>query len=381
MDPDEITDLTEHPFDPPDPSGEEAVLDGPTGDEEAVHDDALREASGDPVDESAAPFPEVAQAEAAETQAVPGPVDENVEATAGTGPPPRDQRLPFPVPPFDFAAALHRIAEQNREVTAAREAWEAAKEEASSCRKAYEREAEELEKLIRELESQEKDADRRQAAPLVGYIAEGVAAGAENAEAKKPGCAFERETGQPCPICRDSKPGHETRDDPVNPLHPMHEQTARERADCEALQAALREDNVFLDFGTIYSGMTAEQRGELLGWSDSIPITAGLKPSPPAWFHPHEAAEPGGERQTCRACGCTLWDAAHQLTWRGSDRSEPYPVGSLVDNDCEGEPEQEEARPIKKRGSKKGRKKHEPEAVAKEQTAAAEVGEEAGAQA
>ncbi len=359
MDPAETTELTE----PADPVSEPDV---------------------EPVDESPAPAPEVAQADAAETQAVSVPVDENVEAGPETSSAPRDVPLPFPAPPYDYASALHRIALQNREVTAAREDWERAKEDASSCRKTYEREAEKLEKLIAELETQEKDADRQQAAPLVGYIAEGAAARAENPEAKKPGCLYERETGAPCPICRDRKPGDEGRDEPANPLHPMHGEAARGQAIAEALQAKLREAGVFLDLDEIAAVITSQEDADAIAaWAGAIVArsSGSSAPSPArpdCLGQPHEAAEPGDERQSCRVCGTLLRDSSdNQLdggTW--------YPAGALVGTDCEGEPEAEEARPVKKRGSKKGRKKHDPEAVAAEQVAAgAAVSEESAGEA
>lgn len=270
---------------------------------------------------------------------------------------PRDVPLPFPRPPFAFEAAMQQIEAKERSSAAAWTRYESAKETASARRKEAEEEDQQLHDLIRETR------DRREEAQREGGLLHALVQLEDqpNPEAQKPGCAFERGTGQPCPICRDAKPGDETRDEPENPLHPEHVTAAAIRAASEALRADLVAVDVYLALDEL-DALDYEDAHELGAWASALHISRTsdssiVVPVRPALLDQAcQAAEPGTDRQGCRVCGTTLVRAS----------GEPYPAGALVGIDCLGA-EVEESRPVAKRGAKKSRKKIDHDAIAKEQ--------------
>jgi hypothetical protein len=311
--------------------------------------------------------------------------EEPVETQAAPSPAATDEPKQIPLfapPPFDADSALHEIALKNRDMATARAAYEESKGETARLKKEWELEAKSLEDLIMTFEDRRRDADRRGAPRLVATLVKGAATAAPedaapqvNPEAVKPGCLFERETGKPCPICRDRKPGL-VATDVRNPMHPDHGYIAGELAKDEAVQRQLLEAGVHLDLQDVEDlSLGDQERDEILAWASAVVLARTADSSvtvpvrPAALGTPHEAAAAEGSSQACRVCGIALWNT----TDRDEAGQDFYPAGALVGTDCEGEPPQEEARPVAKRGSKKGRKKHEPEKIAAEQRRVAPI--------
>ena len=281
---------------------------------------------------------------------------------------PRDVPLPFPRPPFDLEAAMKQIEAKERSATAAWSAYESANERAKGLKKDAEMEDEQLHYLIRDLRTRREDSQH--SAGLLDAVGQ-VEGKGESVEAQKPGCAYERETGKPCPICRDAKPGDETIDRPENPLYPEHAEAAHIRASSETMRADLAAVNVFLAIDEL-DALDYEDAHELSAWASALHLSRTSDSSVTVPVRPAlldeacEAAEPGTERQCCRICGTTLL----------RESGEAYPAGALVGIECLGEMEDvEAARPVAKRGTKKSRKKIDHDAIAEEQRATEAIDE------
>lgn len=228
-----------------------------------------------------------------------------------------DQALPgFEPPPYDTAEALARITAQNRTVARAKAEWEAAKDEAATAKKVYDREVDTLSAIIRDADHQSRDADARQ--PYLRPVAEGVASSS---------CRYEQATGGPCPLCRVLRAAAAPLPDPEDTGHAEAVTEALARAaDPEELRAEL-DFEADLDLPTaVVEGWSEDQRLEVALWLAAV---AGLpkdanQPPRPAWLtgpSPEPTTDevmaaakvclcqtPKGKK-TCKTCGGTVTGA------------------------------------------------------------------------
>lgn len=220
-------------------------------------------------------------------------------------------RLPFPAPPFDAAAAFDRICSKRHAVKALRVTWEKKAAQAKESKAELEAGQEELEELIDKYEQEKLEAIASVTPRLVPKPAE-----------KTDGtllCAFEKQAGEPCPICRNS--GELV----IGPESEEHRQAAEQRfnagrsVNVELMTAAEKAGwNLTLD--TI-EGFSAEQRERLQAWIDhggDVPAILG---------RPHIADEAGSSVQPCKVCGNVLVDITV---------NEPFLLADKVGVDCEG---------------------------------------------
>ncbi|MGE3278048.1 MAG: hypothetical protein AB7O67_23295 [Vicinamibacterales bacterium] len=339
---------------------------------------------GGPASEAPADDAPVAEGEAPETPATETPADEAEPAAAepgGDAPTPTPEQLQALGAgmeaqkaqaaagddalreedgvfdgPFDPQKALKAIFRLNEEVERAKREWDGDKERAAASKKAYDAEVEALQKLIDRYRDQQAGHARSGQQPLKTVPPD-----------QRP-CAYELKSGQPCGVCRARKPGEKMPgpDAAAHPEHPDHEAVAKAALGeaCEELAVGLEEKALLFVDPAELMRLRPEDRQALTSWADS----GG--PVPPALVteRAHAADMAGEAVQTCQWCPARLW-----FSEAGYD---PYAEGALVGLDCDRsrQPEAadataapaadapEPARTPKKRGSKKGPKKHDPEA-------------------
>lgn len=232
-------------------------------------------------------------------------------------------------PPFDYERAQRRTEALARQVTSAEEAWDAAKEEASDCKKTFDKAVETLRTHIKETAAARQDAEYQASKP---------------ASDRPRACAFERDTGKPCPICRAPTPGIT----PADPTVVQHlAAAASELARTDALETAdlrlviAKVAGLELLDETV-RGWSTPERQAVVTWLEAPTVVE----RPAVLGAAHEAADPAGMHQACRICG----GAMPHLP---DGDAQTWPIGQLVGTDCPGEPAQEAARPTAKRHRKR----------------------------
>lgn len=260
----------------------------------------------------------------------------------------QQQTLPGTLPPFDFRRALMTAESLEANVQAAEEAWESAKKVAASRKGDYDEAVEALRQHIKEMhtlrintEYQHGRGERTSVAETTGVLGP---------------CVFERQTGQPCSICRSAIAAPAPNRDEATHLAASLANQAITAGVCavpagaaDAFVVTVRQVADIELTAEQVRGWTPEDRRIVAVWLQQFAQDAASNEEP--WARPiplalgkfHEAAEASGERQCCRICGAVLLDAATLSI------TAPWEVGQKVGTDCTGEPIAEPARTAKPR--------------------------------
>jgi len=282
-------------------------------------------------------------------------------------------------PSGSLEAMLRDIARKNHEVTAARREWEGLKGDAAEAKKTYDALAKQLSDLI------DRCADKAEATeggrqPYLRPVDEPEAPSGPTAPAD--GCAFERDHGIPCAICRGLA-GAEVPTAPgdveaIPPSHARHVAVA-ERFSLERLAALLEQRQVFVDWQELNTLDRLDVEG-LASWCAETEVRLVPPPVLVRRAHVAEAPTPGDPRaQRCGICGTVLLNGDNLPGGDDPSRQAWFPTAAYVGLDCEGarpaevatprppvgdapDPtEPETARILPMRGAKKRRKKATPE--------------------
>lgn len=253
------------------------------------------------------------------------------------------QRLPFPVPPFNYAGVLqalvdkrHEVAKLEKKVNDRKDLLKAAKDELDEVNK-------QLGRMIDQFEHDEQDrlaeTSRREARAAAGHPE----------ETNLVRCLWEEQhPGEACPICSDADLEPTVAKDSAAHLEEIADLLILR--DCTLVEVALEEARIVIESTTV-KRWTPEERAAVRVWAVATAAQAPEIPARPAvlgtahvaadaWI---SEAEPGDTYQACRECGVRLVSKK-----TGSDEEVlPYPGGTLVGTDCQGA--QQPARYTKRR--------------------------------
>lgn len=241
-------------------------------------------------------------------------------AAAATTQPPNDRPLPFEPPEFDMEAALVEIANKSRLVAALEADWEGCKEETSQAKKRLERAERELRDFIAEIDDKRRAQERLLTQPYLAPVD----------DAPKPrGCAYERSTGRPCPVCR-VKAGE------AAPA--VEDVETHARAEAEECGELLQLVNVHIGADVIATWSREEReaveayagaiKAELDGQADAV-----IPERPAVLGTQHVALEAADGEQRCKVCAAVIAkpEGDDDVLWS-------YDLGALVGVDCAGDP-------------------------------------------
>lgn len=297
--------------------GEEPSTELFTSDAPAEDDGTVREEFIGTIDVAAASLPQAADAIA---QAV---RDLDAERAGDAAKPEYQPSIPGILPPFDWRSAQLTTESLETNVAEAEDAWDAAKEEAASCKKTFDKTVEQLRAHIQSTHRARVDAEY-QHGKGTGPIAavpdpETVKAAAS--------CWTEQKTGRPCSICRNLLSA------------PTNSETAQHVAAAAAVDAnagTLDAAGMAASIGAVTGVVVTAD--DLAAWTaDDFKTVAlylevytaspfGVPADRPAILgRPHEAGEDG---ITCRICGASLPVPADQ---------DGFVAGLLIGLDCAGE--------------------------------------------
>jgi hypothetical protein len=262
------------------------------------------------------------------------------------------QRLPFPLPAYNYAGVLaslvdkrHEVAQLEKRVEGRKEALKAAKDELDAANV-------QLGRMIDQFEQDE--IDRRQAlARQEADSARGEAA------PRLVRCSWEvAHPDEDCPMCADEK---------LRPLAPdsmLHgEQVDRYLyvQESDVIRELVQAAGIRLPLDVV-NAWSVEDRAAVKAWAE---IENGIGDTPESHERPailgtaHVAADyttseavPGDTYQSCTECGARL--LANKTGDGEGESFEPYPAGTLVGVDCAGA--KEPARRIPRRGKGKAAK-------------------------
>lgn len=237
-------------------------------------------------------------------------------------------------PPFDWRRAQLTTESLETNVASAERLWESAKKTAAACKSDFDDAVSALREHIQETHRARVDAEFQARRPA----SEPAPAGEVDVEA----CAFERETGKPCPICRNPVAGIRPADNTI--LGHVAAAAVTLQANDQLEAAGLR--RVILALAGVelleetVRGWSAVERAQVLRYLEA----PGVVKRPEILGTAHEAADPSGQKQACRICGAPMPFLP--------DDTKTWPIGQKVGTDCPGEPGIEPARPPTKRHAK-----------------------------
>jgi hypothetical protein len=245
------------------------------------------------------------------------------------------QRLPFPIPAYNYQGVLaalvdkrHEVAKLEKKVDDRKELLKAAKDELDTANV-------QLGRMIDQFEQDE--IDRRQAlARQEADSARGEAA------PRLVRCAWEEaHPDETCPMCSEGMNGATARD---SAMHVDEVDRHLYLAETAEIIELAKDAGIRLSADTV-NGWSVEDRAAVAAWAE---VKNGLNDAPkignvrPAILGTaHVAADyttseavPGDTFQSCTECGARL------LTYKTGDDEgaafEPYPAGTLVGTDCAG---------------------------------------------
>ncbi|HVL65764.1 MAG TPA: hypothetical protein VM364_00750 [Vicinamibacterales bacterium] len=246
----------------------------------------------------------------------------------------------WPDPPFNSDGALRELFEKRRETRLLKEAAEAAQRAAKKAQKAYAKSLVEKDAMEEAFEErmirQEREAQRRRdrAEETLEDVARAASA-----------CTFERNTGQPCPVCRAASPSLvaaalQSTNGALTDLASEAHRALALNANSRAIDIAekLRDAGLVVDALTargllgipedVVATWTEDERRQALAWVDG---GLSLEEIPDVLGQPHRAAAAGADEQHCAACGARI------LRLNAGDGDvQPYPEGALVGMHCTG---------------------------------------------
>lgn len=262
-------------------------------------------------------------------------------------------------PPFDFRRALMQTESLERNVAAAEDAWDQAKEEASSCKKTFDAAVEQLRKHIQSMHHARVDAEYQARRADTEATSE-----ASPAARQATPCLYERTTGKPCPICtRASEALPSARSEAT--AHVAH------AISVGAIDQAIAADDMVAALRAVLGLVVPVE--QLVPWApdDYKAVGAYLQAfalalegdadtskleRPAALGRAHQSTDDS----RCRVCGALMYQVAV-----AAGMPDGFPAGQLVGIDCAGEPENEPARPPKPRHAKKTDRQRAKQAAAK----------------
>lgn len=289
------------------------------------------DAGGADLEVDAASLPPVADAFAEAINAL------DAEKAGDAARPQYQPSIPGILPPFDWRRAQLTTESLEETVASCERTWDAAKKEATEAKKEFDEAVDTLRAHIQAMHRQRVDSEYQDRKPDAQTAPEDVV--------QAVGCAFERATGKPCPICRNPREGLTPADNTI-PAHVAASAVlsqANDQLEASGLRAVIRElAGVELQEDTV-RGWSAVERAQVLQHLE-LPIDTER---PPHLGIPHEAAEPAGSKQACRICGAPMpFLPEDDKTW---------PIGQKVGADCQGDPaaDAEPTRTVKPRHAKK----------------------------
>ena len=263
--------------------------------------------------------------------------------------------IPGVLPAFNAREAMLRIEYAEREVQSTEDAWEKAKKIAADRKKEYD---EAVETLRAEIKAQH---ELRINAEYQHGRASTEAVSVTPAAAPDGPCLFEVVTEEPCGICRNADANasgrlHRAERSHVGSSLAAMVVTAVRAGDVDAIErAGLTVHTVLRWLPDWYVDLE-----QIRQWAheDLLAVAAwleGFASADEPWARPvplllgtaHEAAEASGERQSCRACGACLRDAAVLQVL------DPFAVGFRVGTDCPGEEQEAAPTPRRRHASRK----------------------------
>jgi len=253
---------------------------------------------------------------------------------------PEQVALPGVFPAFNYQGAYEECEAKAVEVAALRAQYEDDAETAKDSKKAWEKAADTLNKMLLEFRRRRREKAEKGGTSATDTIADP--------------CRFEQlNPGVPCPICTDAERLAASTVLPASEEHGVEARDYLARLELQRTRAQLEAIDVFISLDEL-GALSLDLLSSVQDWAlEATEHPDARKPFPPGVGRPHVAPnghiseaplEEGGSAtnyQSCTTCGARI----STLT---EDNWKPYPMGALVGTDCQG-PEVNHRYPDKKK--------------------------------